>query len=168
MSSVIEPWTAPKLNKTSACGATQRSRGAEFWTEPGATCRFDTALLVHALRLDEAADGQVTEQRRTLEGATVDARISQLLRRNRLGRSVVEHDDRAGIVKERFHRAGRRTERNHLPGVLQAVPFAQQIDRIQVGGDDIGLLLKAFGLEIPAKIYTKGDIRELKSAVNPF
>ena len=80
--------------------------------EPGATYRFDTALLVHALRLDEAADGQVTEQRRTLEGATVDARVSQLLRRNRLGRSVVEHDDRAGIVKERFHRAGRRTERN--------------------------------------------------------
>ena len=26
----------------------------------------------------------------------------------------------------------------------------------------------AFGLEIPAKIYTNGDIRELKSSVNPF
>ena len=37
-----------------------------------------------------------------------------------------------------------------------------------VDGDDIGLLLKAFGLEIPAKIYTNGDIRGLKSAVNPF
>ena len=37
-----------------------------------------------------------------------------------------------------------------------------------VDGDDIGLLLRAFGLELPAKIYTKGDIRELKSAVNPF
>ncbi len=30
------------------------------------------------------------------------------------------------------------------------------------------MLLKAFGLEIPAKIYTNGDIRELKSSVNPF
>ena len=91
----------PLLRRTrhSACGATQRSREAEFGTGSGAALQFNTALLVHALRLDEAADGQVTEQRRTLEGATVDARVSQLLRGNRLGRSVVEHDDRAGIVK---------------------------------------------------------------------
>ena len=28
--------------------------------------------------------------------------------------------------------------------------------------------LKAFGIDVPAKIYTKGDLRELKSAIDPF
>lgn len=35
-------------------------------------------------------------------------------------------------------------------------------------GDDIQLLFRAFGIGVPAKIYTKGDIRELKSTVSPF
>jgi len=34
--------------------------------------------------------------------------------------------------------------------------------------EDVQLLFKAFGIEIPAKIYTKGDIRELKSTIDPF
>ena len=64
-----------------------------------------------------------------------------------------------------------------LPGARVAKALAAwQVDELpgdyyrmqNVDGDDIGLLLKAFGIEIPAKIYTKGDIRELKSAVNPF
>ena len=64
-----------------------------------------------------------------------------------------------------------------LPGARVAKALADwQVDELpgdyyrmqNVDGDDIGLLLKAFGLEIPAKIYTNGDIRELKSAVNPF
>ena len=64
-----------------------------------------------------------------------------------------------------------------LPGARVAKALADwQVDELpgdyyrmqNVGGDDIGLLLKAFGLEIPAKIYTNGDIRELKSSVNPF
>ena len=111
---VVDPRDLPEIcnmwtEYCSACAepaippAAQR-REAEFRTGSGAALQFDTALLVHALRLDEAADGQVTEQRRTLEGATVDARVSQLLRRNRLGRSVVEHDDRAGIGLPAFRR----------------------------------------------------------------
>ena len=49
---------------------------------------------------------------------------------------------------------------NELPG--------EYYQMLNVSGEDIGLLFKAFGLEIPAKIYTNGDIRELKSAVKPF
>ena len=64
-----------------------------------------------------------------------------------------------------------------LPGARVAKALADwQVDELpgdyyrmqNVDGDDIGLLLKAFALEIPAKIYTNGDIRELKSSVNPF
>ena len=49
---------------------------------------------------------------------------------------------------------------NELPG--------EYYQMLNASGEDIGLLFKAFGLEIPAKIYTNGDIRELKSAVKPF
>ena len=49
---------------------------------------------------------------------------------------------------------------NELPG--------EYYQMLNASGEDIGLLLKAFGLEVPAKIYTNGDIRGLKSAVNPF
>ena len=40
---------------------------------------------------------------------------------------------------------------NELPG--------EYYQMLNASGEDIGLLLKAFGLEIPAKIYTNGDIR---------
>ena len=50
---------------------------------------------------------------------------------------------------------------NELPGEYDQM--------LNASGEDIGLLLlKAFGQEVPAKIYTNGDIRGLKSAVNPF
>ena len=49
---------------------------------------------------------------------------------------------------------------NELPG--------EYYQMLNASGEDIRLLLKAFGLEVPAKIYTNGDIRGLKSAVNPF
>lgn len=64
-----------------------------------------------------------------------------------------------------------------LPGARVAKALADwQVDELpdchyrmlNVDGGDIRLLLRAFGLEITAKIYTSGDIRELKSAVNPF
>ena len=42
---------------------------------------------------------------------------------------------------------------NELPGEYYQMLYAS--------GEDIGLLLKAFGLEVPAKIYTNGDIRGL-------
>ena len=63
-------------------------------------------LLFHALRLDVAADGQIAEQRRSLERAAVDARVCQLLSGDRLGRPVVEYDDSAGVAEERLLRAG--------------------------------------------------------------
>ena len=31
---------------------------------------------------------------------------------------------------------------------------------------DIATLFKAFGIDVPAKIYTKGDLRKLKSAID--
>ena len=37
-----------------------------------------------------------------------------------------------------------------------------------VTGEDMQAILKAYGIEIQAKIYTKGEIREIKSTVNPF
>ena len=49
---------------------------------------------------------------------------------------------------------------NELPG--------EYYQMLNASGEDIGLLFKAFGLEIPAKIYTNGDIRDLKSSVKPF
>ena len=64
-----------------------------------------------------------------------------------------------------------------LPGARVAKALADwQVDELpndyyrmlNADGDDIRLLFKAFGLEIPAKIYTNGDIRGLKSAVKPF
>ena len=39
---------------------------------------------------------------------------------------------------------------------------------LNASGEDIRLLFQAFGIEVPAKIYTKGDIRELKSSIAPF
>ena len=39
---------------------------------------------------------------------------------------------------------------------------------LKAPGEDIGVLLKAFSLKETKKIYTNGDIRGLKSAVNPF
>ena len=33
---------------------------------------------------------------------------------------------------------------------------------------DIVTLFRAFGIDVPAKIYTKGDLRELKSNIDPF
>ena len=39
---------------------------------------------------------------------------------------------------------------------------------LNASNDDITALFKAFGIDIQAKIYTRGDIRDLKSAINPF
>ena len=64
-----------------------------------------------------------------------------------------------------------------LPGARLSKALADwQVDELpndyfrilNAAGDDIQLLLKAFGICIPAKIYTKGDIRGLKSTVSPF
>ena len=39
---------------------------------------------------------------------------------------------------------------------------------LNVTGEDMQTILKAYGIEIQAKIYAKGEIREIKSTVNPF
>ena len=33
---------------------------------------------------------------------------------------------------------------------------------------DIATLFRAFGVDVRARLYTKGDIRDLKSSVSPF
>ena len=40
--------------------------------------------------------------------------------------------------------------------------------RLNASDGDIVTLFKAFGIDVLAKIYTKGDLRELKSAIDPF
>ena len=37
-----------------------------------------------------------------------------------------------------------------------------------VTGEDMQAILKAYGIEIQPKIYTKGEIREIKSTINPY
>ena len=39
---------------------------------------------------------------------------------------------------------------------------------LNVTGEDIKAVLNAFGIEIKPRIYTKGDVRELKSNVKAF
>ena len=39
---------------------------------------------------------------------------------------------------------------------------------LNVTGDDIKTVLRAYGIEIQPRLYTKGDIRELKSAIQAF
>jgi len=39
---------------------------------------------------------------------------------------------------------------------------------LNVTGDDIKTVLGAYGIKIQPRLYTKGDIRELKSTVKAF
>ena len=64
-----------------------------------------------------------------------------------------------------------------LPGARLSKALAEwQVDELpgdyyrmqNATGADIGLLFRAFGIDVPAKIYTKGDIRDLKSAITAF
>ena len=65
-----------------------------------------------------------------------------------------------GISGERIATALREWQVNELPeGYYQM---------LNATGNDITTIFKAFGIDIAAKIYTKGDIRELKSTINPF
>jgi len=65
-----------------------------------------------------------------------------------------------GIPGARLANALREWQANELPG--------EYYQMLNVSDDDISTLFKAFGIDIPAKIYTKGDIRGLKSTINPF
>ena len=65
-----------------------------------------------------------------------------------------------GIPGARLASALREWQVTELPG-----DYYQMLNASE---GDIVTLFKAFGIDIPAKIYTKGDLRELKSAINPF
>ena len=64
-----------------------------------------------------------------------------------------------------------------IPGARIAKALADwQVDELpgeyyrmlNISNGDIMMLFKAFGVDIPAKIFTKGDIRELKSTIKPL
>ena len=65
-----------------------------------------------------------------------------------------------GIPGARLASALREWQVTELPG-----DYYQMLNASE---GDIVTLFKAFGIDVPAKIYTKGDLRELKSAINPF
>ena len=51
----------------------------------------------------------------------------------------------------------------------QAVELPGEHYQVQKAkGDDIFAILKAFGIELKEQLYTRGEIREMKAAVNPF
>lgn len=51
----------------------------------------------------------------------------------------------------------------------QAVELPGEHYQVQKAkGDDIFTILKAFGIELKEQLYTRGEIREMKAAVNPF
>ena len=65
-----------------------------------------------------------------------------------------------GLPGARLANALREWQGTELPG--------DYYQMLNASDGDIVTLFKAFGIDVPAKIYTKGDLRELKSAIDPF
>ena len=65
-----------------------------------------------------------------------------------------------GIPGARLASALREWQVTELPG--------DYYQMLNASDGDIVTLFKAFGIDVPAKIYTKGDLRELKSAIDAF
>ena len=65
-----------------------------------------------------------------------------------------------GLPGARLANALREWQVTELPG-----DYYQMLNASDGG---IVTLFKAFGIDVPAKIYTKGDLREVKSAIDPF
>ena len=65
-----------------------------------------------------------------------------------------------GLPGARIANALREWQVTELPG--------DYYQMLNASDGDIVTLFKAFGIDVPAKIYTKGDLRELKSAIDPF
>ena len=65
-----------------------------------------------------------------------------------------------GLPGARLSNALREWQVTELPG--------DYYQMLNASDGDIVTLFKAFGIDVPAKIYTKGDLRELKSAIDPF
>ena len=65
-----------------------------------------------------------------------------------------------GLPGARLANALREWQVTELPGGYYQM--------LNASDGDIVTLFKAFGIDVPAKIYTKGDLREVKSAIDPF
>ena len=65
-----------------------------------------------------------------------------------------------GLPGARLANALREWQVTELPG--------DYYQMLNASDGDIVTLFKAFGIDVPAKIYTKGDLREVKSAIDPF
>ena len=65
-----------------------------------------------------------------------------------------------GLPGARLANALREWQVTELPG--------DYYQMLNASDGDIVTLFKAFGIDVPAKIYTKGDLRELKSAIDLF
>ena len=65
-----------------------------------------------------------------------------------------------GLPGARLANALREWQVTELPG--------DYYQMLNASDGDIVTLFKAFGIDVLAKIYTKGDLRELKSAIDPF
>ena len=65
-----------------------------------------------------------------------------------------------GISGARIAEALREWQANELPG--------GHYQMLNASDGDIATLFRAFGVDIRARLYTKGDIRALKSSVSPF
>ena len=71
-----------------------------------------------------------------------------------------EPDWTYGLPGARLANALREWQVTELPG--------DYYQMLNASDGDIVTLFKAFGIDVPAKIDTKGDLRELKSAIDPF
>ena len=88
-------------------------------------------------------------------------RLIQLKTKAVLGpESGEELDWTYGLPGARLASALREWQVTELPG--------DYYQMLNASDGDIVTLFKAFGIDVPAKIYTKGDLRELKSAIDPF
>ena len=65
-----------------------------------------------------------------------------------------------GLPGARLAKALREWQVTELPG--------DYYQMLNASDGDVVTLFKAFGIDVPAKIYTKGDLRDLKSAIDPF
>ena len=65
-----------------------------------------------------------------------------------------------GISGARIAETLREWQANELPG--------GHYQMLNASDGDIATLFRAFGVDVRARLYTKGDIRDLKSSVSPF
>ena len=48
------------------------------------------------------------------------------------------------------------------------LPEGQYYQMLDADGEDVGAILKAFGVNVTPQAYTKGELTGLKSSVSPF